>query len=414
MERGKHRKLRVLLFNQYFPPDRSATSFAAQHAVSALAKRGHDVSVIAGRPSYRPVESQAWRPIRRDLVRDARVFRVGSTAFDRGRTLGRVVNYLSYCLLALIVGAVRRADVVVSMTDPPVAVLVARAIARVNKAPLLYWIQDLHPDMAVAAGLVPDNRLVTWWSSLHAGALRQAHTLVVLGDDMAARVTRTGVRPERVHVVPSGAPLGPAPNDHDRRHPLVGELRGDANFVVMHAGTIGYAGAWETLIEGAGLVAHLGVRLVFVGEGPEERRLRRLAAGKPVLFKEFLPPSEARYFLAAGDMQVVTLRQELTGVLVPSKLYGVLAAGRPVFAVVSEESHVARLVRRHRCGITADPTNPTAVAQALTWACTHPEQLENMSRRARAIAAGFDQGSLATHVARLVEKTTEARGMVLG
>jgi glycosyltransferase involved in cell wall biosynthesis len=123
-----------------------------------------------------------------------------------------------------------------------------------------------------------------------------------------------------------------------------------------------------------------------------------------VRFLPFRPESEIPHVMAAGDLHVVTLRRGLEGVVLPSKLYGILAAGRPVLAVAPEESDVVGIVRRYGCGLVADPDDPMAVAGAVRQAMASPEGLVQMAKRARAAAVDFEQQR---HVARFVEIVDE-------
>jgi glycosyltransferase involved in cell wall biosynthesis len=232
--------------------------------------------------------------------------------------------------------------------------------------------------------------------------------VVVLGDDMRVRVEAKGVPGERVVVVRDGACL---PAAVPRRDGVVApQVRGNDRFVVLHAGNVGFYGAWETLVRAAAQLSEEGVGFVFVGGGAAAGRVRALAAstGGPIRFLPFRPASEVPQVLAAADLHLVTVRRGLEGVVVPSKLFGILAAGRPVLAVAPEESDAARIVRRYRCGFVADPDSPGAVAHVVRQALTAPGELLEMGVRARAAAADFEQQRELDRLVRVVEEA--ARG----
>lgn len=403
--------MRVLLLNQYFPPDRSATAALARDAVEALAAAGHEVRVVAGWPSYQPAERWPWRPVRRqDGVAGGRVTRVGSAGFGRDRMTARIANYGTFLVAAAPVASATPANVVVAMTDPPVVGVLAAAVAAARRRPFVYWVQDLHPEVAVATGLLRDGRLSQAWRSLHAQALRRADRVVVLGRDMADRVVAAGARPECVRIVHNGAPAGLEPHPTDRDHPVAVRLRGGHDFVVMHAGNLGFAGAWGTLLEAA---PHLesGTGLVFVGNGAQRAVLRRRSDRAPgvVAFHDPVPSSELRWLMAAADLHVVTLRRGLEGLVVPSKLYGILAAGRPALVVADDQSEAARLVRRHRCGLTADPDRPDSVAHAIGWARRYPDELKAMGRRAREASFRYDRTLTMAQLLEVIEQAAALR-----
>jgi colanic acid biosynthesis glycosyl transferase WcaI len=406
--------MKVLLLNQYFPPDTSATAALAEGAVRALQEAGDEVTVIAGRPSYEPRERLGWRPLRVGGERWGRVVRVGSTAFERARMAGRVGNYLSYLALAAPIAAVAQADVTLAMTDPPIVSLIATMTERVRHRPFVYWVQDLHPDYSVAAGLLPPGRLERAWRAAHARTLAAADRVVVLGDDMAHRVVDAGARGDRVRVIHNGAELGPDPLRSDRGHPIACEVRSGFDFVVLHAGNLGFAGAWDTLIDAAQRLEP-GIGMVFLGDGAAEDQIAQAAAAAPnVAMLPRLPATDARWFNAAADLQIVTLRRGLEGLLVPSKLYGVLAAGKPVLVVADDASEAARLVRLHSCGLVADPDDPSGVAAAINWARDHPVELMEMGSRAREAAHHFERSEMFRGLADIVSEVGAERPKHLG
>jgi len=400
--------MRVLLINQYFPPDTAATAKIGAVVARALARRA-SVVVLAGRPSYDPAEHHRPYLWRRDRQGDVVVEHVGSTAFTRHRMVGRVANYLSYLALAVPRALAADADVVLAMTDPPVAGIAGALIAALRRLPFVYNVRDLYPDMALAAGLLRPGPLAAAWERLHQWALRRADRVVVLGEDMRERIVAKGIPAERVVVVRDGASIPTAVFGVD--HPVAQEVRGDFRFVVLHAGNLGFYGAWETLVRAATLLNGEGVGFVFIGAGAAAARVQALAtsANGRARFLSFRPASEVPHVLAAGDLNVVTVRRGLEGVVVPSKLYGILAAGRPVLAVAPEASDVARIVRRYRCGFVADPDRPESVAQAVREAMASPGDLAAMGARARAAARDFEQQAELDRFVRVVEAVRSSR-----
>ncbi len=396
--------MRVLLLNEYFPPDTAATAKMASLVAQALARRA-SVVVLAGRPSYDPAEHHRPYLWRRDRQGDVAVERVGSTAFTRQRMSGRVCNFLSYLALAVPRALAADADVVLAMTDPPVAGIAGAFVAAVRRRQFVYNVRDLYPEMAVAAKLLRPGLIAAAWERLHRWALRQADLVIVLGEDMRERIVAKGIPAERVVVVRDGAPVRTVSPACDQR--VVREIRGDFGFVVLHAGNLGFYGAWDTLVRAAALLE--GAGFVFVGGGAEVPRVRALAApaNGRIRFLPFRIASDVPSVLAAGDLHVVTVRCGLEGVVVPSKLYGILAAGRPVLVVAPEGSDAARIVRRYGCGFVADPDRPDGVAQAVREAMRSPGDLAAMGARARAAARDFDQQA---EIDRFVEIVQAACG----
>ncbi len=379
--------MHILLLNEYYPPDTSATAKMAAQVAETLAK-SHKVTVVAGRPSYDPDEFYPYKLLRRDTRNGVIVERVGSTAYPRHQMKRRVSNYLSYLALAVPRALAIRPDVVLAMTDPPVAGIVGAFIARLAGRPFVYNIRDLYPDMAIGGDIVRPNGWVNRWEKMHRNALKRAARVIVLGDDMRNRILAKGVAPERVVVVRDGTSFPasmPAQSD-----PVVQEIRSGFSFVALHAGNLGFYGAWGTLLKAAEMLRNENAALVFVGDGANRASLEASAAGSPnVRFLPFRPFAQVPHVMMAGDVHIVTIKRGLEGVVVPSKLYSILAAGRPVLAVAPDSSDAARIVTESGCGLAADPDNPAAVAKAICELRSDPARLCEMGRRARETAEKY-------------------------
>jgi glycosyltransferase involved in cell wall biosynthesis len=379
----------ILVLNEYFPPDTSATAKLAFDFLEPLS-RHHRVTVLCGRPSYDPTERHPYYFWRREVRGNLVIERVGSTAFPRFQMRRRVSNYLSYLALAIPRALAIRSDIVLSMTDPPVMGIAASYVARLTGRPFVYNIRDMYPDMAVGGEIVRPSRFIRRWERMHRKALRSAACVIVLGEDMRDRILAKGVDPARISIVRDGAPLPetlPSPDN-----PIAREIRGDFRFVLVHAGNLGFYGAWRTMIRAARLLAPEGVGLVFVGEGARKPEIEAEAAGcSAVRFLPYFPSQDISSVLASGDMHIVTVKRGLEGVVVPSKLYPLLAAGRPILVVGSPEADAARIVRRAGCGLVADPDDAEALAEAVRGVLYQSEPLREMSARARHAAIAYDK-----------------------
>jgi len=393
----------ILILNEYYPPDTSATAKMAALVAEALAQK-HRVTVVAGRPSYDPEETYPYALLRRDVRNGVTVERVGSTAFPRHKMKRRVSNYLTYLALAMPRALAIRADLILAMTDPPVVGIAGAFVARLKRRPFVYNIRDMYPDMALGGGIVGDSGGVRLWEKMHRRALRRVARVIVLGDDMRERILRKGVEPQRVVVIRDGTMI--PETLAEQSNPVAQEIRSGFPFVAVHAGNLGFYGAWDTLLQAAKLLEGENIGLVFVGEGANRERLQQAAQGSPnVRFLPFRPVEEIPFVMAAGDVHIISVRRGLEGVVVPSKLYSVLAAGRPVLAVAPEESDAVRIVREARCGLAADPDDPAAVAAALQTLRDNPRELTDMGQRARDAAKKYVR---VNELKRFVEVIEEA------
>lgn len=381
--------MHVLVLNEYFPPDTSATAKLAAEFIDSLIQH-HRVTVLCGRPSYDPAERHPPYLFRREVLGNLVIERVGSTAFSRFHMRRRVSNYLTYLALAIPRALAIQSDVILAMTDPPVAGIAGSVVARITGRPFVYNIRDLYPDMAIGGQIVRPNFWIRRWERMHRKALRSAARVIVLGEDMRDRILAKGVDPARVVIVRDGASIPESLEPPD--NPIAREIRGDFRFVLVHAGNLGFYGAWRTLIRAARSLESDGVGLVFVGEGARKSEIEAEAAGcRAVRFLPFYPAKNLSSVLASGDLHVVTVKRGLEGVVVPSKLYPLLAAGRPILGVAPPETDVVRILSRFGCGVSADPDDAEAVAQAVRGVLLAPERLGQMGLRARAASVFYDR-----------------------
>ena len=384
--------MKILLLNLYYPPDTSATAKMAHTVVDALSTR-HSVTVLCGRPSYDPTERRAWRLYRTELAGPVRIIRTGSTDFPRMKMKKRVLNYLSYVALAVPRALLVRCDVVLAMTDPPFEGIAGAFVAMLKRKPFVYNIRDMYPDMAVGGSIVQPGLLVRLWERLHRWALRRATRVIVLGDDMRARIIAKGVDPSRAVIVRDGAevlpPNAPLPTpDPD----VVRAIRGNFSFVLLHAGNLGFYGAWNTLLMAARKLASEGVSLVFVGDGAQRAEIQAAAAGSDnIRFLDFFPASKIPSVLAAADAHIITVKRGLEGVVVPSKMYGILAARKPIVAVAPEETDAVTLGVRGGFAVSADPDKPAELVSAVRALLGDAQKMKAMGQAAREAAPDYDR-----------------------
>ncbi|HEY0704371.1 MAG TPA: glycosyltransferase family 4 protein [Candidatus Acidoferrales bacterium] len=395
--------MHILLLNEYYPPDTSATARMASLVAERLVQQ-HDVTVLAGRPSYDPEEFYPFAPLHRTTRNRVAVECVGSTAYPRHQMRRRVSNYLSYLALAVPRALALRPDVILAMTDPPVAGIAGAFIARLSGRPFVYNIRDMYPDMALGGDIVKPNKWAVRWEKLHRIALRQAARVIVLGDDMRDRILSKGIRPENVVVVRDGTAPGSATMP-DMTDPAVQEIRSGFPFVALHAGNLGFYGAWDTLLKAAKILSNENTGVVFVGDGASRAGLENAAKEIPnVRFLPFRPVEQVPHVMMAGDVHIITVKRGLEGVVVPSKLYSTLAAGRPIVVVAAPESDAARIVTAAGCGLAVDPDNAEAVAAAIRDLRSDPARLAEMGRRARETAKTYARVNELNRFAAIIEE----------
>jgi len=385
--------VRILLLNLYYPPDTSATAKIAETVVTQLAQQ-HHVTVLCGRPSYDPSERRSWKLWQTERQGNVEIVRVGSTDFSRWQMMKRLLNYLTYAALAVPRALFAPCDVILAMTDPPFEGIIGAVVALLKRKPYVYNIRDLYPDMAVSGGIMLNGPLAWIWERLHRWALRRAACVIVLGRDVRTRIIAKGVLAKRIEIVRDGVDVG-LTQEAEIDPEVVAQIRDGFRFVLVHAGNLGFSGDWDALLEAARDLEkdNSGIGLVFVGEGAQKPRMQAAAAAlRNVRFLPFFPASKIPSVLAAPDAHIVTLKHGLEGVVVPSKLYGILAAGKPVLGLAPEWSDVDQIVKEAGCGYIDCPLDGleefTEVVRELS---NDPERLRQMGEAARAAAPAYDR-----------------------
>ena len=353
----------------------------------------HRITVLCGRPSYHPTERRPWRPYQKENVNLVRIIRVGSTDFQRFNMKKRLMNYLSYVALSIPRALFLDCDAVLAMTDPPFQGILGAFVSMLRRKPYVYNIRDLYPDMAVGGDIVSHGLLVRGWERLHRWALRRAERVIVLGEDMRARIIAKGAEPSRVVVIRDGAEiLAPGKPLLPLDPEVVRAIRSGFSFVLLHAGNLGFYGAWNTLVTAARKLSNEGVGLVFVGSGAQRQAVETAAAGaENIRFLDYFPSSKIPSVLAAADAHIVTVRRGLEGVVVPSKMYGILAAGKPVLAVAPKETDVVSLGIKQGFAVAADPDKPTELVNVVRGLMADVRKLRVMGEAARAAAPAYDR-----------------------
>ena len=372
---------RLLVLNQYYWPGVEATAHLLTELCEALADE-FDVTVLTG-----ALLGHEDVP-RRERRNGVEIRRVSSTAYDRARLSRRGANYVTYLGSALADAARQpRPDVVLCMTDPPMVGAAALAVARRFRAPLVVVSQDVFPEVALELKRLENPVLVAVLRGLVRLYVRRADRIVAIGETMRGRLIDKGARPERVVVIPNWVDanvLTPRPreNDWSRANGL------DGRFVVMHSGNVGHAQNLDILVRASTFLRDLDdLEIVVVGFGARHAQLVELAdrlEADKVRFLEYQPRELLPQSLASADIHFVGLAAGLSGYVVPSRLYGILAAARPVIVAADATSETARVAERVGCGIVLPPGRPELLAAAIRECHAGRHDVAAMGERGRA------------------------------
>jgi len=379
--------MKIIFLNRFFFPDHSATSQMLTDLAFYLAGRGWAVHVITGRQRYD--DPAAVLPAR-ETVHGVIVHRVWTSRFGRANLLGRAVDYATFYFSAAVrlLGIAARGDVVVAKTDPPLISVVAGLCARWRGARLVNWLQDVFPEVAQALGVRAVQGLVgRVLRGLRNRSLRAARMNVALGERMATVLEEQGVVRERIAIIPNwadGAAIRPLAAE---RNPLRQEWGLQGKFVVGYSGNLGRAHEFETLLGAAELLqSDPAIVFLVIGAGHGMTRLEQAvhALGLcTVLFRPYQPRAVLGQSLTVPEVHLVSLLPELEGYIVPSKYYGVAAAGRPVVFIGAADGELAVDVERAGSGLSVRPGDARGLAEALQNLRNSPTILTGMGQAAR-------------------------------
>jgi glycosyltransferase involved in cell wall biosynthesis len=372
---------KILVLNQYYWPGVEATAQLLAQLCEALAE-DYDVTVVTGHLYGHELPAQETR-------NGVRIVRVRSTAYERSQIHLRAANYASY-LGDTVLTALRggRPDLVLCMTDPPIVGDVGLIVARRFGVPLLVISQDVFPEIAERLKRLEHPIVLGVLRQLVALYLRRADSVVAIGETMKKRLEQKGTPPERVTVIPNWvdtSELEPQP-----RHNVWSAEQGvDDAFVVMHSGNVGHAQDLDTLVRAATFLRDLDrLRILVVGFGARYGELtdlaERLEVTDKIRFLGYQPRSRLSLSLSSADLHYVGLARGLSGYVVPSRLYGILAVGRPVLVSADADSETVRLVEEVGCGVVLPPGRPDLVAGVIRDVVERRLSLEGMGERGRA------------------------------
>ena len=403
--------MRLLIFTQHFPPETMATGRRACDLAETLASRGHRVTVIAGRPSH---PSSLRLRFCRQAAREenaAAGYRILRVPVFRSRDPGilrRFLTYSTFMLSAACWGIWQpRPDAVLAVSPLPTG-LAALPAHWWHRAPLVFDLQDIWPDSALAVGLLHGSCSMGLLRRLEQFFYRRCAKVVVITEGFKRYLLNVGLPRSRVAVLHNGVQwqsfVGVKPKEELRK-----SLRLDGKFVVGYVGNIGLAQGLATLLRAAEQLRDEPVAFVLVGEGTDKRRLLDLVRARALANVRFLagvPRDQVFPILATCDALLLILRKDpLFEITIPSKLYEYMAAGKPILCSVGGEA--AELVTATGCGLPVTPSDGTALAASVRRLMAEPQWRRALGEAGvRSAQALFSRDSLMDAYAELVENTT--------
>lgn len=386
------KRKRLLFLNRSFYPDVEATGQFLTELCEELEK-SFEIHVICGNPLFRKVKTRGF--IHKTLHRRITIWRINNTALPKKIFFTRVINLLSYffpCFFWAFM--IKRMDCVIAETDPPLLASIAYIYSKVRRCPFVYYSQDIWPQVGIVNEGMTNPVITTILREINRFLYQKANRIVVLGRDMKQRLEEENSIPsKKIDIVENWAdpnklfPISREDNIFLQKHGL-----GD-KFIVMYSGNIGLSQDIENIIYAAhALKDHKGILFVLIGEGAAKEKLRHLAnsLGLPnVRFFPYQNREELINSLNAADIHLITLKKGMKGYIVPSKVYGILASGRPFIAAVDDNCEIDNIVKEFNCGLSIPPSNVEELKKAVLWAYFHEKDIQSMGERGRKALESF-------------------------
>lgn len=381
--------MRLVVLAPHFAPDTAPTGDIVTRIVEELAARGHRIHVVTSFPWYRDhsiEEGYEGRLVRHEDTPWGRVTRVHPFPAEDKRDLWRrALGFAGFSSLGGWAGlGAGPCDVVLAVSPPPTLGVAGWGLARLRRAPFVFNVQDVHPEVAVKVGALKGPRVIAAFERLERWIYDHADAVTVLSEDLRGNVAAKTRDATKVKVIPNFVDTGaivPAEREssYRREHGLTGKT------VVMYAGNVGWSQSLDLVVQAAGALAH-EKDLVFVinGSGMAREQLQRDARGLGnVVFVDSQPAERLPEVLAAADVHLVPLKRDLARSSVPSKTYSILAAGRPLIASVDVGTEVARVVEESGAGIAVPPDDPEAFTKAVRRFLDSPDEGRAMGEAGR-------------------------------
>ncbi len=400
----------IVLLNQPFHPDVVATAQMGKDLADHLINQGFTVSAIASRSIYG--STGATLP-KHEVIDNITIHRVGSNIFGKKGIIARLADFaLFYLQAGFKITTMKKPTVVVSFTTPPFIALLGLwcRLARGSKA--VYWVMDLYPDVPVACSVMsPRSPLTKLMEHIHRWILKKSDAVVVLGRCMKNRVIDKGIPESRIHFIPVWPiDAGLKPVTHESNS-LRKKWNPDNQTCVMYSGNFGIAHDADTLMNAMiKLRDDNSIRFDFIGSGKRRALVEQTIKDSHLInaaWHEYVPREQLAHSLSAGDIHIVSIKEGLEGLIVPSKMFGIMSVGRPVIYIGNRQSEIARIISESGCGLLVSQGDDAALVDAIQTLAKNPAKRQLMGQAGKDALKGiYDKHSACQAWSELLTRLT--------
>jgi glycosyltransferase involved in cell wall biosynthesis len=351
---------KILVINQHFYPEVAATGQLLLDLCEDLVSTGYKVKVITGNSAGELNKKN--KISRKESYKGIEILRLRNTSFNKYKMIGRVLNYITFHFLVFFqVLFIEKPDLLLVMSTPPFISFYGLILKKLKKVKTIYIIQDLFPDLVVELGKIKNKFLINILENLSKLIIRKMDRVVVVGDFMKRKIKRDilpGLNLDHIvtiHNWADGEKIRVIKVEKEKNF-LKAKWGLEGKFIVLYSGNIGDLHEFDTVISAAEDLQKQKwkkIFFVFIGEGIKRGYIEKKVKEKGlnnILFFPFQPREVLTYSLGLADVSLVSLKKGFEGMVVPSKIYGILASGRPMIGVVGRESEITDIIRKGECG----------------------------------------------------------------
>jgi len=392
--------MKVLIFNRSFYPDFESTGQLLTELCEDLVLEGYDVTVICGRPYF--VSSKPSKLFNNECYKGIKIIRAFGTTLLKENLIYRILNLLSYFISSFIAGhfVKEKPDIVITQSDPPVSGFLGLYFSRLYKSKFVYYPQDFFYEMALVNKKIKNSFLLWILKSSENLFLKKSDKIICIGNSVKKTILSEGVSDLKINVIHNWVdtsllyPIKKDQNSFIVNNNLTGK------FIVMYSGNLGYKEDLEIILDTARCFTKSeNVKFVILGGGARKNELINKVNSENISNILFLPYQEKKdlkYSLSAADLHIIATKKELSSIIVPSKIYGIMASGRPFLSWMKKDSEIGEIVTNYKCGINLDPVSLELIIEKIKWCQKNPDVLDAMGNNGRVAAEECFDRKIAT------------------
>lgn len=381
--------MNILITSLVYWPDTTGNGPIMTDLADSLAECGHRVTVVCGFPHYgrdETPERYSGRFMMQEMRNGIRIIRAYQAGAGSSSTLRKMVGYIVFSITAIIAGLKAGPVDVIVAPSPPLSIgISAWLLGVIRRAPFVYIVQDLFPEAYIKLGAIKSPLAIRFFKGMAGFVYRKAHTVVCVMESMGDVIAEYDIPREKISVIPNWADTSEI-EPYSRSNTFAVEQGLNGDFVVQYAGNIGASQRLDLVIECAEKMQDENVQFVIIGSGTVKDQLREDIRSRELSNVRLLdtqPRGKLSEVLASCDVALVPLKEGMSATSFPSKIYTIMASGRPMIAALDEGSSPREFVEKHQCGLTIDPDEPSQLLAAIRTLKRDTARREKMATNAR-------------------------------